>query len=324
MWAQQLTAPGTFAEVEADVPGPGDLRNGEVLLDVLAGGVCGSDLPPFKGVVPLFMGEAGSAPSWPTGFPMHEVVGRVVASRHPDHPADSTVVGWGTNFNVMSERIVSLGDDLAEVDHSLPPEIAVMLQPLACVIYALEQIPSLAGKHVAVLGQGPIGLLFSHVAKSLGAQTVTAVDRLSRAAICSAFGVDDFIHSDTGAWARALSSRDAPNLVIEAIGHNISTLNHALEAVTPGGLVYYFGIPDDPVYPVNVSHILRKNLTLMSGTTLDRGHMLRRAMSYLNTHKAIAACYVTHSLARDQAREAFQLAASPAGDQGKITLKIAE
>ena len=47
--------------------------------------------------------------------------------------------------------------------------MAVGLQPLACVLYAVEQLPDLTGRHVAVIGQGSIGLLFSYVAKALGA-----------------------------------------------------------------------------------------------------------------------------------------------------------
>ena len=63
------------------------------------------------------------------------------------------------------------GDGLATYDPALTPQHAVALQPLACVLYALEQLPNLKGRHVAVIGQGSIGLLFSYVAKAFGART---------------------------------------------------------------------------------------------------------------------------------------------------------
>ena len=65
------------------------------------------------------------------------------------------------------------------------------LQPLACVLYALEQLPDLKGSHVAVIGQGSIGLLFSYAAKALGARQITGVDPIDRDEIGREFGVDD-------------------------------------------------------------------------------------------------------------------------------------
>ena len=86
MWAMRLAGPGAFERITVPVPTAGDLGDGQVLLRTLAGGICGSDLPYFRGAHPLpeVPGLTGRLASELPGFPMHEVVGEVVASRHPD------------------------------------------------------------------------------------------------------------------------------------------------------------------------------------------------------------------------------------------------
>jgi len=41
--------------------------------------------------------------------------------------------------------------------------------------------------------------------------------------------------------------------------------------------VFYFGVPDDDSYPISMRTVLRNNLTLKSGVTLDRRRVLGRA-----------------------------------------------
>src|SRR5262249_45719804 len=149
--------------------------------------------------------------------------------------------------------------------------------PLACVLYACEQLPDLAGKHVAVIGQGSIGLLFSYVAKAAGARRVTGVDPVDREKLGPTFGVDHMVRATSDRWVSQLAPGDPADVVIEAVGHQVATLGHAIEAAAPGGTVFYFGVADDDSYPINLRLMLRNNLTLKSGVTLDRRRMLEQA-----------------------------------------------
>jgi threonine dehydrogenase-like Zn-dependent dehydrogenase len=72
----------------------------------------------------------------------------------------------------IAELVVSDGDALCRYDTSIPDTTAVMLQPLACVLYAAQRIGEVRAKAVAVIGQGPTGLLVSHVLKQRGARHV--------------------------------------------------------------------------------------------------------------------------------------------------------
>ncbi len=104
------------------------------------------------------------------------------------------------------------------------------LQPLACVLYALEQLQNLRGLHVAVVGQGSIGLLFSYAAKALGARRVTGVDPIDRDAVGKEFGVDTVVRATSDRWVSHLETSDRPDVVIEAVGHQVATLGHAIDA----------------------------------------------------------------------------------------------
>ena len=44
-------------------------------------------------------------------------------------------------------------------------------------------------------------------------------------------------------WVSQLAPADRADVVIEAVGHQVATLGHAIEATAPGGTVFYFGGP---------------------------------------------------------------------------------
>ncbi|MHC9297236.1 zinc-binding dehydrogenase [Mycobacterium sp. LTG2003] len=320
MWCYRLVAPYTFERTEVDRPAPDSLRDGHVLLRFLAAGVCGSDLPGFRGTQGKLPGDTGRSAAEMNGFPIHEIVGEVLASRHPDHRPGDRVVGWASGFDGLMEHVVADGDGLAAYDPVLTPQLAVALQPLACVLYAMEQLGDIAGRHVAVIGQGSIGLLFSYVAKAFGAERVTGVDPVCRAGIAEQFGVDTTVRATSDRWVTHLDAADRPHVVIEAVGHQVATLNHALIAAAFGGTVFYFGVPDDDSYPISMRTMLRNNLTLKSGVTLDRHRVLRRADEFAAQHRELLPNYVTHTFGIDEVQSAFELACRPVPSRVKIAI----
>lgn len=320
MWSYRLTAPYTFEKCDIPSPLAAPLADGKVLLEFRAAGVCGSDLPPFRGVRGKIPGDRGRSAAELPGFPIHEIVGEVLDSRHPDHAAGDHVVGWASGFDGLAQQVVADGDGLAPYDRGLAAGHAVALQPLACVLYAVEQLPALAGRHVAVIGQGSIGLLFSYAAKAFGARRVTGVDPVNRDAVAAAFGVDTAVRATSDRWVSHLEPADRPDVVIEAVGHQVATLGHAIEAAAPGGTVFYFGVPDDDSYPISIRMMLRNNLTLKSGVTLERRRMLAAANDFAREHPGLLPSYVTHTFGVDEVQAAFELACRPVPDRVKIAI----
>ncbi|HET6733864.1 zinc-binding dehydrogenase [Mycobacterium sp.] len=320
MWAYRLVAPYTFERVDIPEKTAESLGDRQVLLRFLAAGVCGSDLPGFRGTKGRLPGDTGVSAAEMDGFPIHEVVGEVIASRHRGHGIGDRVVGWASGFDGLMQHVVADGDGLAPFDPSLTPQHAVALQPLACVLYALEQIPGIKGSHVAVIGQGSIGLLFSYAAKALGARHVTGVDPIDRDVIGKEFGVDTIVRATSDRWVSHLDPRDRPDIVIEAVGHQVATLGHAIEAAAASGTVFYFGVPDDDSYPISMRTMLRNNLTLKSGVTLDRRRVLCAANEFVRGHPELLPAYVTHTFGVDDVQAAFELACRPTPERIKIAI----
>jgi threonine dehydrogenase-like Zn-dependent dehydrogenase len=316
MWAMRLTAPLAFEPVETPAPTKEDLADGQVLLRVLAGGLCGSDAPFYRGAVGAFNADGHAKP----GFPLHEVVGEVVASRSPYHSVTDRVVGWATGMDGLQELVITDGESLQSYDAGLDPAEAVMIQPLACVLFAVERLGDVTGQHCAVFGQGPIGVLFSHVLKSSGAAKVTGIDRVDRRDILPDFGVDQPVFASTAQWVVGLAEPDRPDVVVEAIGHQVSTLTQAVEAVRPLGRILYYGVPDDQVYPFPMETFLRKHLTLTSCSTLDRRRVMAAANDYLADHPDLLGRYLTHQFPLEKTSEAYASAFTPKPGQLKTVI----
>jgi L-iditol 2-dehydrogenase len=320
MWSYRIVAPYLFERTQIPDKTPDSLADGQVLLRFSAAGVCGSDLPAFRGARGRLPGDDGRSAAEKDGFPVHEVVGEVIASQHPQHRPGDRVVGWASGFDGLMERVISDGEGLAPYDPSLTPAQAVGLQPLACVLYACEQLPDLADRHVAIIGQGSLGLLFSYVAKAAGARRVTGVDPLDREKLSTAFGVDEAVRATSDRWVSQLAPGDRAEIVIEAVGHQVATLNHAITTAAPGGTVFYFGVADDESYPINMRTMLRNNLTLKSGVTLDRRRALEAAAKFAAEHPALLGAYLTHTFGVEDVQAAFELACRPVPERIKIAI----
>ena len=320
MWAYRLVAPYTFERLDVPDRTADELGDRQVLLRFMAAGICGSDLPPFRGVRGKIAGDTGLNAAEMVGFPVHEVVGEVLASHHGDHRVGDRVVGWASGFDGLMGLVMADGDGLAPYNPALSAQHAVALQPLACVLYALEQLDDLKGQHVAVIGQGSIGLLFSYAAKALGARHVTGVDPVDRDGVGKEFGVDTIIRATSDRWVSHLEPNDRPDVVIEAVGHQVATLGHAIDAAAPGGTVLYFGVPDDDSYPISMRAMLRKNLTLKSGVTLERRRVLDAAGEFAQKRPELLAAYVTHTFGIDDVQSAFDLACRPVPERVKIAI----
>jgi threonine dehydrogenase-like Zn-dependent dehydrogenase len=320
VWSYRLVAPFTFERRETPAPSGERLGDGEVLVRFLAAGICGSDLPGFRGARGRLPGDTGARAAEMDGFPVHEIAGEVLASRHPDHRRGDRVVGWASGFDGLQELVVADGDGLLSFDPVLSPAQAIGLQPLACVLYAVEQLPDLRGRSVAVLGQGSIGLLFCSVAAAAGAARVTGVDPVDRSAMARSFGVTEFVAATSDRWVSHLSPDQRYEVVIEAVGHQVATLNHALDAAAFGGTVFYFGVPDDDCYPISMRTMLRNNLTLKSGVTVERRRMLNAAAAFAREHPDLLPNYLTHTFGVPETQAAFELACRPLPERIKIAI----
>jgi len=315
MWSQRLIAPHRFRNTEVPTPGPDDLGEGELLVRLRVGGICGSDIPPVR--YHYDPQEKGKA-LWP----LHEIVGDVIASKSTSIAVGQRVVGWAKDLQGLVEVFTAYADQVVPVEPDVSDIAAVVAQPLACVMCAVDRFDSVEGKRAAVIGQGPIGLFFSRVLKSRGASEVTGIDLVERDDVAAAFGVDTTVYGSSREWAASLDRTERPDLVVEAVGHQVGTLNDAITACAVGGQIMAFGVNDDPYYPLDFHWLFRKNLTLHAGITTEHGRYLKAAQDYLRAHPGLAEQYVTNVLPIDDVQQAFEIAARPATGRMKVVLTV--
>lgn len=315
MWSYRISAPQTLVPIEVAAPSRSDLAGDELLVRFLAGAICGSDLPKFMGIYDPDNPYIGDV-----GVPLHEVVGEVVATTSPRFDVGDRVVGVIARSRGLSEIIVNPASFMTKVDDRLDDLAATVVQPLATVLNALAVCPDVTGRRVAVIGLGPLGMLFAHVMKSSGAAKVIGVDRVDREAFAGDFGVDELVRDESRNWAAGIGESDGPDLVIDAVGHQQGILDDAVTALAPDGHLFVFGLPEDS-YVLPMRTFFRKRLTMNAGATLDWPRFLTLAQEYLLAHRDLVKRYFSHVFDTGQAQEAFETALRPLPTRLKVGLR---
>ncbi|WP_297081666.1 zinc-binding dehydrogenase [uncultured Demequina sp.] len=313
-WAYRVTAPFSFERV-AEEP-PATAAPGEIVVRLTAGAVCGSDLPFARGaMVPA--GGAGQP-----GRPMHEVVGEVVTSAHEDFVPGDRVVGWASGWDALRGVFVTAGDQVARVRMAGSDAHVTVAQSVACLMTVFERLGPLDGRSVGIVGVGPFGLMTSVLARDRGAGRITGVDPLDRRADAEGLPFDTLVRANSRTWAADIAEEDRPDIVIEMVGHQTSTVADAMNAVATGGTVVTFGVPDDDWYSLPMRAFFRRNGTLVTGVTREHRAMLELAQDWLIEHPWFPARMITHEFPMESVEDAFLTAMHPKPGQRKVVLAV--
>jgi len=307
MKAFQLAQPRAFVPVQAPIP---DLQNagpGRILVRSRWVSLCGSDIPFFTGSK-----RFRTYPLAP-GAPIHECLGQVMASTSPLFQEGDAVVaipdgdlGLAELFVAQAAKAVKLPADLAG------REASCLIQPLSTVINAVDRLGDVEGRSVAVVGLGSIGLMFCWLLKKRGAGSIVGIDPcVSRCRVAEGLGVDrtyptrslEVVH----AARQAPGGWDPPEICIEAVGHQMETLNDCLELVRKRGTILAFGVPDQPVYALEYETFFRKNAHLLAVVTPEWSDYLARGRDLFLAHRTELESLVTHRLPIREAEKAFTL-----------------
>jgi L-iditol 2-dehydrogenase len=270
--AARLYAPGDL-RIE-DVPKP-EPEPGEVLVQIEVALTDGTDLKTFRRGHPVLLRESPA----PFG---HEFCGlvegrRVVAANSaPCGVCDGCMRGEQcrdlqflsgayADWLVVPERIAAV--NLHDVPPGVAPEVAAMVEPLACCLRGVERAGIQAGDTVAILGAGPIGLMLSACVADAGGWPVVVGGRDERRALVGEFG------------AEPGDGRGA-DVVIEAAGTEQAWFD-AEELVRPGGTVVLFGgLPRDARPAIDAFRLHYEELTIR-GSFHHTPATVRAALGFL-------------------------------------------
>jgi L-iditol 2-dehydrogenase len=121
---------------------------------------------------------------------------------------------------------------------------AALVEPLACVVRGFEESAPQAGDTVAIVGLGPIGLMFVKLAKLYGCRVIAVGRRKTQLDRAAALGADELIvageHSDPVKTTREMTHGRGVDIAIEAVGKP-ETWQWAVNMVRRGGTVNFFG-----------------------------------------------------------------------------------
>ena len=242
MKAVVKTAKGVGNVSYIDFPEPPKPRAGEMLVEVKATGVCGTDLhileDKFRNNPPVVLGHefSGVVLEVGEGVTMFKAGDRVTAEAparlcnkcmycrtgNYNHCSNRSGMGWGENGSFAKYTIIE-----EQLAHKIPDGISfkagALMEPMACVAHAVEITGIKADDTVVISGPGPNGLLMTQLVKAEGATViVTGMGAdAERLAIAKSLGADHIIDvqaEDAVARVRELTGGYGADAVFECAG----------------------------------------------------------------------------------------------------------
>lgn len=251
-----FTRPGVVEVLDVDEPVPAE---DEVVVEVAAAGICGSELhgiskPGFR-TPPLVMGHefAGLTPDGKR-VTVNPLVAcgtcDLCAKGHTQVCRDRAIVGIHRP-GAFAERVSVPAALLHELPDGMPWERAAMIEPLANGVHAWALAGRPAGARVGVIGAGTIGLVAYLVAQAGGAAEVVVVDL-----------AEDRLATARNIGATTATALDGEfDLVIDAVGV-AATHTASIDHIRPGGTAVWVGLMGtDPAF--NTADFIRQEKSVL-------------------------------------------------------------
>lgn len=279
------------------------------LIRMLVAGICNTDLELLRG----YHGFAGT--------PGHEFVGEVIEADDPSllgrrvvgeinlpcghcdycaiglgrHCAKRKVLGIVNHPGAFAEYLVLPESNLHVVPDELRNDEAVFLEPLAAACEILDQVQIPAGEHVAVLGDGKLGLLVAQVLNTHGCHVTLYGRHENKLALVRRAGVE--------AIASELRPHATFQLAVDCTG-SARGLQDAIAMVRPRGTVVMKSTVHGKV-TIDTAPVIVNEITLVG----SRCGRFEAAMQLLRSGKVDVFGFVSSEFQLRQAPVAFEEAA---------------
>jgi L-iditol 2-dehydrogenase len=326
--------------VEKDVP---EIEAHEVLIQVVTAGICGSEVHAYIGTHPFRK---------PPSILGHEIVGKIVRTGEKvgefqvgDVVTVEPHVGCGNceqcldgRYNLCKEKTV-LGTQkwdggfaeymkapeqaVYKIPDSIPPHLAVLAEPLAVGVHAVNVADVKEGDKVAILGSGPIGLLTAVAAHYKGAETICLTD-----AVDSNLEIGKKLCATDGVNVRERSIKDYAETNIGEFDHVFLTFGHpsviedAFSVVKRKGKIISIALFEDKA-AIDLNQVMISELQIF-GSSMYVKEDFNDAIDILTSQKYKLESLVTHRFAFDEISAAMETALTKEGSPIKIVLDLAD
>ncbi|HPC74808.1 MAG TPA: alcohol dehydrogenase catalytic domain-containing protein [Syntrophales bacterium] len=314
---------------------------GELLVKVMASGICGSDVMEWYRIqkAPRVLGHeiAGVVVETGSGVEKYRTGDRVFVSHHiPCNTCRYCLRGYHTACETLHTtnydpggfaeyiRVPRLNVDrgVFVLPEAVTFEQGVFVEPLACAVRGQRIARLRPGQSVLILGSGISGLLHLLLARALGAGRIFATDvsdyRLDAA---RRMGADAAFHASENVPARLreLNGGELAELVIVCTGA-LPAFRQALRSVDRGGTVLCFATTEPGVdLPVPINEFWRNEIKLMpsyGNSPLDA----LETIELLREKRVVVEPLVTHRLGLAETGMGFRLVAA-AGQSVKVIIE---
>jgi 2-desacetyl-2-hydroxyethyl bacteriochlorophyllide A dehydrogenase len=329
MNAVVVERPGKVGVQRIDDPAPGPR---EVLVQVEACGICGTDIHILEGELP------------PVRYPMvpgHEFCGEVVAAgREVEHLEVGDFVAVDPNLPCRECRCCQAGrENLCQnydaigvtragacaelvaapaanafvLPGDLPRAWGALIEPLSCALHGFDRLGAKLADRYLIYGAGTMGLLMAQLAQRAGAAAVDVVDvKQSRLPVAKRLGADR-----TAASPDELDRPQGWEVVIDATGV-VAAIEDGLRRVARGGTFLMFGVtPAEATASFSPFRIYNQEINVIGSMAVL--HSFERARDLLVGGAIDAAAMITHTMALESYEAAVAAFRGGAGLKIQVT-----
>jgi threonine dehydrogenase-like Zn-dependent dehydrogenase len=312
-------------------PVPPIKQPSDVLVNIEACGICGTDLnilavpPAHKATPNIIIGHEGvgvveAVGSGVTGLHRGDRV--VIAPRLTCGQCKYCRRGLDnqcTNYSTIGTTIDGAfapylrapQSALYKISTDVPRDDAAFFEPLSCVVGSVARAPIQAGDNVAVIGAGPMGLLFAQTYRLLGAGRIIMADVSPyRLSFAEEMGMDVALNPtqiDLPQAVHDLTELGA-DVVVDAVGNQMGM---AIKLARRGGHVILFGLRPHDNPPINQYTITRYDLTI-HGTFVGL-HPFEQTIQLLESRRLQPSQLITHRVPLSQLAQGVELMRSGQG-----------
>ena len=321
---------------------------GELLVRVHTCGICGTDLKKISTgshSAPRIFGHetSGSVAAVGEGVSDFAVGDRVVVFHHipcgecyyclhktfaqcPTYKKVGCTAGFEPSGGGFAEYVRVMDWIVKRGTVRIPDQIsfeqACFVEPVNTCMKGIETLHPEAGETVLVVGQGPIGIMLSVLARRNGARVITSDLYPKRLTISKSFGLElqiDASRSDTIKRTRELTEGRGADAVILAVGGN-GLIRPAMDAARPGGRVLLFAQTVRGEATIDPAAICVDEKTLL-GSYSASVELQEESVRFVMNDEMDLERMISHRFPLANALEAINLAAHPKPDSMKIVIQ---
>ena len=322
------------------VPKP-DIGPDEVLLKVMASGICGTDVVEWYRLpkAPRVLGHEATGIIDKVGenVTKYKVGDRVFVSHHvpcnqccyclkDSHTACETLHTTNYYPGGFSQYIrvpkINVKNGVYKLPASMSYEEGTFIEPLACAVRGQRIADIQKDDTVLIIGSGMAGILHIQLSKLKRAQNIVAGDiNPDRLKLAKKFGADHVIDAknDLPQELKKINNGKAAIKVIVCTGAKKAALT-ALDCVDRGGTILFFAVPEPTIkIPIPITQFWRKE-TVIKTSYGAAPKDLKQALQILAQKQINVIDMITHRLDIRDVTEGFRLVAQ-AGKSLKVIIE---